>query len=121
MGKILTTTECKDILQISGSSYDTFINTMIPIVENFILNYCSISEDSASVQSGLKLSAANLINYQLQKPSNISNETIGNYSVSYTNSYPKDILSALKPYCRVKFIQDENLNSWQSVELESFE
>lgn len=121
MGKILTTTECKAILQISGSTYDNFINTMIPVVEDFILNYCAISEDSASVQPGLKLPAANLINYQLQKPSNVSSETIGNYSVSYTNSYPKDLLSSLKPYRRVKFIQDENLDNWQAETWEQFE
>jgi hypothetical protein len=115
MGKILTSTECKSILQISGSIYDNFIDTFIPIVEDFILNYCAISEDSASLQPGLKLPAANLVNYQLQKPSNISSETIGNYSVSYINNYPNDLLSTLKPYRKVKFIQDPNIDIWTVI------
>lgn len=114
MGKIISTTECKTILQISGSAYDAFINTMIPITENFILKYCGITEESASVEPGLKLAAANLINYQLQKPTNVTAESIGNYSVSYTNSYPVSLLSTLKPYVVAGFVQDDTDGDYYS-------
>jgi hypothetical protein len=38
---IVTVTEVKNLLQISNSTYDTFVKTMIPIVENVICDYCN--------------------------------------------------------------------------------
>lgn len=112
MGKLITNTEVKAILQLSGSTYDTVIDVMIPIAEDYALNYCNISEYSGSVSPGIKLPLAQMINYQIHKPSNVTSETIGNYSVSYTNSYPKSILDGLRPYRRIKFIQDDSYDNW---------
>lgn len=122
MGKILTTVEAKAILQISGSYYDNTIEVLIPIVEDFVIKYCNLTDDSASLaaQPALKLAASNLINYQIQVPSNISSETIGNYSVSYTNSYPANILDTLRPFRKAGFIQDIYSLSWQEDLLEDF-
>ena len=106
MGKIITSTECKAILQISGSTYDTTIGVLIPIVENYILRYTNLTEDSASAEPGLKLAAAQLINFQIQKPSNITSETIGAYSVAYSQEYPKYLTAGLKPYRLVVSYQE---------------
>ncbi|MGD9276513.1 MAG: hypothetical protein PVJ67_05050 [Candidatus Pacearchaeota archaeon] len=38
---IVTVTEVKNLLQISNSTYDSFIKIMIPIVENVICDYCN--------------------------------------------------------------------------------
>lgn len=120
MGKIISTTECKAILQISGSNYDTFINVMIPITEDYILKYTNLTEDSASKLPGLKLAAAQFVNYQLSNPSNISSETIGNYSVTYQPSYPEYLVQTLKTYRQVKFIQDTTSGgNWQANLLET--
>jgi len=117
--------EVKIILGISGSTYDTQIQTLLPIVTNHIVNYCNndfhLSEVgvdsygntaySASAEvvypDGLKLVCASMIEYQLYKAknANVSSETIGAYSVTYNsnNQYPDDILESLKPYKYVKF------------------
>lgn len=122
MGKIVTPNEVKNILQISGSSYDTVINTLIPIVEDYVVKYCNISYDSASLQPGLKLVASNLINYQLQRQAgNISSETIGNYSVSYTNNYSPDLVQSMKPYRKTLFVQDLSQGDYYSEMYEEFE
>jgi hypothetical protein len=38
---IITTAEVKTILQISGSDYDTYIAQMIPIMQEYITDYCN--------------------------------------------------------------------------------
>jgi len=38
---ITTSTQVKSVLQISDSTYDTFITAMIPLVQDFIFNYCN--------------------------------------------------------------------------------
>jgi len=123
MGKIVTTSEVKAILQISGSTYDVPINAILPSVENFILKYCNITEDSASVATGLKLPAAQMVNYQLNTlAANISSETIGGYSVSYNNSYPAFIFAALRPYRQIKFVQDTSESgNWYYDLLDEFD
>ena len=122
MGKIVTPNEVKDILQISGSTYDAVINALIPPVEDYILTYCAITQDSASLQPGLKLVASNLINYQLQRQAgNIASEKIGNYAVSYTNNYSPDLIQTMRPYRKAKLIQDPYYYTWQETEWEEFE
>lgn len=119
--------EVKIILQVSGSSYDEQISTLLPIVTSHIKNYCNndfhtsvIGVDSygnAGYSSsldvvypdGLKLAAAHMIEYILYKAknANVAGESIGAYSVTYNsnNAYPADILEMLKPYRRVKYDQ----------------
>lgn len=122
MSKLITIDECKNILQLSGSSYDTTINVLIPIVEDYILNYCNITADSASLQPGLKMSAANLINYQMQqqKNTNVSSEKIGNYSIAYANDYPRNLINSLRPYRKIKFLQSDNTD-WLADFIEEFD
>lgn len=38
---IVTSTEVKTLLQISGSTYDTLIETLIPIIQDEIVQYCN--------------------------------------------------------------------------------
>jgi hypothetical protein len=118
--------EIKIILQVSGSSHDEQISTLLPIVTSHIENYChtdfkpsSISIDSwgnvihsSSIENeypdGLKLVAAHMIEYLIYKAhqGNVSSETIGSYAVTYNSNgaYPQDIIEMLKPYRKVKFV-----------------
>lgn len=121
MGKIASTQEVKYLLQISGSSLDPTLEVLIPIVESHIMSYCNLSEASASIETGLKLAVAQFTNFQLQKPSNITSEKIGNYSVNYSAQYPAYMIQSLRPYRKLKFIQDPYYNSWDRNLIEEFE
>ena len=100
--------EMKIILQVSGSSRDEQIKTLLPVVENFIQEYthCSFATGS-NFPDGLKLAAAHMIEYisYAQKKGNVSSETIGAYSVTYGSGYPQEIIDMLKPFRRVNFLK----------------
>ena len=108
--------EMKIMLQVSGSSKDEIISTLLPVVTNFIEGYCysnfmsgSSSDYSSSYQQvypdGLKLAAAHMIEYMIyaQHKGNITNESIGAYSVGYATQFPQEITDMLKPYRKVRF------------------
>jgi len=123
---LITVNEVKTILDTSGSSSDNRIEMLIPIVEDFIQHYCFSNFYSGSLTlgnqinffestgvlygseqvfpPGLKLAAAQMINFQLNSMSgNIASEGIGAYSVSYSTTYPDTILAMLNPFRKVKF------------------
>ena len=188
---IITTAEVKTILQISGSDKDDYIAEMIPIIQEYITDYCNdvflnknlyidgatfsftsrtvTDSNSGFVTAGfvsgmdifingsdsndglyslntaaaatmtttstapvsplfvteaegeniiiyhvqypqaLKMSAANMIGYQMSKQNleNVQSEKIGDYSVAYagvTGAYPDNILQTLKHYKRPSFV-----------------
>ena len=132
---ITSVNEVKIMLQVSGSSYDEQIKALLPAVTDFIEAFCFTGFDKEPPQynfygnnpglfpisdaylyqtvqekdypHGLKLAAAQMVEYLMykQKNANISSETIGAYSVAYSNAsaYPPDIIEMLKPYRKVKF------------------
>lgn len=190
---IITRQEVKDLLSLNVDNYDTLIDAMIPITQDFIIkytnNYFEVLTDTIYIQSntisfvpgtnpsihdsqnnfivcgfvdgthirvkgsknndgiyfvdtveagkltlsnldelnpesedrnvlveitlvkfprGLKLTTANMINYQIQQQTtkSISSESLGDYSVSYknTNSYPDNILKELNQYKKLQSV-----------------
>ena len=129
----ITTNEARTLLQL-GSGSDALIDVLIPIVQSHIIYHCNNDFMSGSIDAfigytdayyfenyddgyvdtsvtqsfpdGLKLAAAEMINYHLQNKNNNSksSETIGAYSVTYNNQYPETILDLLKPYSKITFI-----------------
>jgi len=99
--------EMKIILQVSGSSRDEQIKTLLPVVESFIQNYTHCSfETGSEFPDGLKLAAAHMIEYisYAQKKGNVTGESIGAYSVTYGSGYPQEIIDMLKPFRKVRFV-----------------
>lgn len=122
MANLISTGEVKAILQISGSSYDDFIDVMIPVVQSFTLKYTNLSEYSASLYPALKLPLAQMIKYQLDKPSNVQSETIGNYSVTYgSTGYPQHIINELRPFRRATFISGSDYYGYSAEQWNNFE
>jgi len=104
---ITTLTEVKALNQISGSTYDSTITALIPLVSDFIVTYCRMTEADIELNPGIRLAAAQMIKYQLSKPSNVSSETIGDYSVSYTMDYPEYITRLLDTYKQPNYVSDD--------------
>lgn len=103
---ITTLTEVKALNQISGSAFDSAINALIPLVSDYIVTYCRRTEQDIELNPGIRIAAAQMIKYQLQKPSNVSSETIGDYSVSYTMDYPDYITNLLDTYRKPNYVSD---------------
>lgn len=99
----LTLSECKTILQISNTDYDTFISAVLPMIQDDVETWCNISE----FPEGLKPICAMMVNYLLDK--NITgkqSESIGTYSYTMglaTNGYPDVIYNGLRKYKLTRF------------------
>ena len=112
---VTTVSEVKTILQISGSSSDAVISTLIPIVSDYIKVYCRMTDQEIEDAPGLKLTAINMIKFQMSNTQgNATSETIGDYSVSYSNSYPDNIKDVLDNYRKPKVISDTYGWPWDS-------
>jgi len=106
---IITVEEVKTLLSIPGDDVtkDDVIETMIPIVEDFVKRHCNDEftddEGVTSFPGGLKLPAAQLIGYQLEYKG-VAGESIGDYSVSFFANIPDGIKTMLKPYKKLRFV-----------------
>ena len=104
---IISLTEVKSLNQISGSTYDSTISTLIPFVSDYISEFTKLTIEQIEKKPGLKIVAAQMIQHQLQKPNaNVSSEAIGDYSVSYNNTYPQYIMDILDTYRTCNYITD---------------
>ena len=114
---ITTLTEVKALNQISGSTYDTTITVLIPLISDFIVTYCRMTENEIERNSGLRIAAAQMIKHQLTKPSSVTAESIGDYSVSYNSDYPDYIMRILDTYKQTNYVSD----SYYSLYDEAYE
>ena len=104
---VITVSEVKTLNQISGSAYDATIAALIPLISNYVSNYVRLTEEQIESYPGIKLAAAQMVKYQLSSVvTNVSSETIGDYSVSYTGEYPKHLTQILDNYRQPKSISD---------------
>lgn len=119
---IITRDEVKTLLSIpsTDTSRDDFIDTMIPVVEDFVKEYCAndfFDDDGVeSFPAGIKLPVARLIGHDLRAMSlssgdkDVTAEWLGEYSIKYavgsreslTGSYPQALLVNLRPWKRVR-------------------
>lgn len=103
MSVLVSLQEVKDLNQVTSSDFDSIITTMIPIVSDFIVKYCAITDLSSGYPRGLKLPASQMIKHQIDKPTDVISETIGNYSITKAENYPRYILSQLNAFRKVKY------------------
>ena len=119
---IITRDEVKTFLNIPSAddSRDMFIDTMIPVVEDFVKEYCAndFIDDNGeeAFPPGIKLPVARLIGHDLRAMSlnagdkDVTAEWLGEYSIKYavgsreslTGSYPKALMLNLRPWKRVR-------------------
>lgn len=104
---LLTTSEVKTLLQMSEDdiSKDSFIELNIPIIEDFIKTYCK-DDYVDGFPVGLKQVGAQMINYNMQKPTaNLDSEKIGDsYQVTFNKEYPQYILKQLSVYAKIRIL-----------------
>lgn len=111
---ITTLSNVKTILGITSTTTDTYINTLIPMVEGdylFIRNKeFELDDDDAIVYpSNSEMTAIRMIAYLMATKDNgnlgstVASESISRYSVSYNSTtlgYPEGIVSMINRYVR---------------------
>lgn len=123
---VVTLTEVKTFLSITGTAQDALITALIPEVQGFIVNFCrSTFLNSSGVEvwpAGMKLTASKMVQWNMNTISNtgINSESQGGYSYSKGTSsigqgaYPKEIISALSIHRLASFKQGQILS--QAIE-----
>ena len=112
---VITLVEYKALRGITGTAQDTLISTLIPLVQDDIVEACNYSFgfDTAEEDfpASLKLLAAQMITYQIsaQKGSSVyQSENIEGYSYSRAavggSGYPETIQKGLERHSRARVI-----------------
>jgi hypothetical protein len=83
-------------------SKDSLLNLYISRAQDFIFDYCKITEIPSSLNSSIEDMA--VFQYRQKGAENLQSEGKGSLSESYILQYPQNIMSRLTPYCRVRFI-----------------
>lgn len=100
---VITLTEAKVLLQITGTTQDALITALIPIIEDEIREYTSQdwtdAPDTPSWQAWMKLPVSRMIGFNLNKNAGngLQSESIGTYSytkAAMSGSYPTEIMKA---------------------------
>ena len=100
---VITLTEAKVLLQITGITQDALITALIPIVEDDIREYTNQDFQDApttpSWQAWMKLPVSRMIGYNLNKNAGngLQSESIGTYSYTksaMTGAYPAEIMKS---------------------------
>lgn len=107
----MTIDEVKAILRITGTQYDSYLTTILPLIEEFVADYCNrdfINPETGQVDypGGVKVAIAKLCEYNM-KDSQVQSETLARHSVTYASSttqFPAEISKMLRPYCKVVFV-----------------
>ena len=68
------------------------IGALIPLVENFVKDYCNIDE----IPEAYNRNIIKMIEYDLNRKSGVQSETLSRHSVTYSNDYPPDLLKGLR-------------------------
>ena len=121
---IVTLAEVKTLLQISDTSSDTLITTLIPLVEGTIRNYTHQNwQDSPAIpswQAWMKIPASSMIGYQLNQGvaslTGFKAESQGGYSYTrgdMVEGYPADILKAFDQVRVVSTVYGQKMSQYQ--------
>ena len=108
--EILSLDNYKTLYDITDTSQDAKIILIKTMVEDWTLAYTNQSIASASQMPGLQLPVAQAVNYQMQQPIKVKQESIGNYSVQFLTDYPDYIYTSLNRYRICYFISDYDVN-----------
>lgn len=93
----------KEYLSIQHNSYDNQIKVLIPVAVDFINAYCNQSYTTSTLPSSIQYAAALIIEYEINNKNGITSESVGDASVSYTESYPANIVKLLNNHKIVRF------------------
>lgn len=96
----LTTQEVKALLQIDDESLNSYIETIIPIIEEYVRDYINLPKE-LEIPHGLKLTMAKMIEFNLTDVG-ISNKTIKDVSIQFNTDYTSDIYKSLNKYRRLR-------------------
>lgn len=95
--------ELRAILRIdtADSNFDEYIDTMLPLVIEFVQDYCGQSfQDSKgeyTFRGGLKIAIAKMIEFHMNK-SGVASEGLSRQSTTYNTEYPPYIMDVLDQY-----------------------
>lgn len=83
----------KTILQITDTSKDDILRTLIPIIEDIVAKYCGVSEFS-KLSVGALFPMAGLVRYAMENPIGARSETVGPDKTEY-GEFPNALLKLL--------------------------
>lgn len=105
---LITLEEFKALKGIAETSKDIQISAMIPVVEGYIKGYCNddfLADDGSEAwPAGLKLVAADMIEFHMTTSPGITSQSLEGNSVSYATDYPETILKQLRRHRKVGFV-----------------
>lgn len=87
-----------NIKALTTNTDDVVINLMVDQAEQFILNYCKITEVKDNMFFALQKLAIYFL--EMQGKSYLKSESLGDYSASFTENIPSSILSELNTFKR---------------------
>src|SRR5438477_165963 len=87
--------EIKKILQITDNSKDGYITEMLPLVIDFVRDYCN--NPQLELRSGVVIAIAKTIEFYMNNTS-LASKTVSRMSETFSNAIPASILNLLEPY-----------------------
>lgn len=99
-------TEVKNLIPIKqeNTKYDTYLNTIIPMLEEFAKTYCkqSFTDDTGAeaFPGPVKIFVAKAAQYNMN-PAGVNSRGAPGTSVSYEMDFPASIMRYLKAYRKV--------------------
>jgi uncharacterized phage protein (predicted DNA packaging) len=99
----MTLEEVKTLLQITDTSQDTLINTLIPIAEDYVKQYTNNFSDD-EFPPAVKLVIAQIVSFHLvAKDTSIASEKVGGISYTYRDNYPDSVYKTLNTYRKLRW------------------
>lgn len=98
--------EVKNILGYKTNKHDAYIDTVIPLLIEYIEDYCNyqFTDELGKpiVRGGAKIAIAKMVEYNLNKAGTQSSSLGGELSYTYTTDFPPSIIRLLEPYMRIR-------------------
>ena len=98
----LTTQEVKALLQIDDESLNSYIETIIPIIEEYVRDYINLPKE-LEIPHGLKLTMAKMIEFNLND-AGTKRRKIKDVDIEFNTDYPSNIYKSLNKYIRLRVL-----------------
>lgn len=103
----MTVEEVKALLRIQTNEHDSYLSAMIPLVEEYVQDYCNRdfkdAQGNVAYPGGVKMAIAQMCQYHM-KASGVQSESLSRHSITYAQSYPSEITNLLNTYRRPRFV-----------------
>lgn len=105
---VLTIEEVKTLLQITGNQFDSYLSAMLPLVEEYVAQYCNRDfKDTNGIvvyPGGVKIAISKLCQSYMRE-SGLQSESLARHSVTFeTSAISSDITAMLNSYRRPHFV-----------------